>query len=84
MKLTFLGAAREVTGPCYLVETGGVRFLVDCGMFQGGRIYTRWAGCPPTPTATRSWAGSAISAANRDRFLWCTGKRPWQQALLRI
>jgi len=37
MKLTFLGAAREVTGSCYLVETGGVRFLVDCGMFQGGR-----------------------------------------------
>lgn len=37
MNLTFLGAAREVTGSCYLVETDGVRFLVDCGMFQGGR-----------------------------------------------
>ena len=37
MKLTFLGAAREVTGSCFLVETDGVRFLVDCGMFQGGR-----------------------------------------------
>jgi len=37
MKLTFLGAARNVTGSCYLVETGGLRFLVDCGMFQGGR-----------------------------------------------
>ncbi|MEW6314463.1 MAG: MBL fold metallo-hydrolase [Pseudomonadota bacterium] len=40
MKLTFCGAAGEVTGSCFLVETGeatGSRFLVDCGMFQGGR-----------------------------------------------
>jgi metallo-beta-lactamase family protein len=34
--LTFLGAAGEVTGSCYLVDTGDVRFLLDCGMFQGG------------------------------------------------
>ncbi len=37
MKLTFLGAAGEVTGSCYLVEAGATRFLIDCGMFQGGR-----------------------------------------------
>ncbi|NWG32154.1 MAG: MBL fold metallo-hydrolase [Rhodocyclaceae bacterium] len=37
MTLSFLGAAREVTGSCYLLETGGIRFLVDCGLFQGGR-----------------------------------------------
>ena len=37
MKITFHGAASEVTGSCFLVETTGVRFLVDCGMFQGGR-----------------------------------------------
>jgi len=37
MKLTFLGAAGEVTGSCHLVEAGGARFLLDCGMFQGGR-----------------------------------------------
>ncbi len=37
MKITFLGAARQVTGSCYLIETGAVRFLVDCGLFQGGR-----------------------------------------------
>ncbi|WP_107762101.1 MBL fold metallo-hydrolase RNA specificity domain-containing protein [Nitrosospira multiformis] len=37
MRLTFLGAAGEVTGSCFLIETPQVRFLVDCGMFQGGR-----------------------------------------------
>ncbi|MEY2115841.1 MULTISPECIES: MBL fold metallo-hydrolase RNA specificity domain-containing protein [Rhodanobacter] len=37
MQITFLGAAREVTGSCFLVETSTTSFLVDCGMFQGGR-----------------------------------------------
>lgn len=37
MNITFLGAAREVTGSCFLVETEHARFLVDCGMMQGGR-----------------------------------------------
>ena len=36
MRLGFLGAAGEVTGSCTLVEAGNARFLVDCGMFQGG------------------------------------------------
>ncbi|MBS4024807.1 MAG: MBL fold metallo-hydrolase [Clostridia bacterium] len=35
MKIKFLGGARTVTGSCYLVATGEVKFLVDCGMFQG-------------------------------------------------
>jgi metallo-beta-lactamase family protein len=37
MHLSFVGAARQVTGSCFLIEAEGLRFLVDCGMFQGGR-----------------------------------------------
>jgi metallo-beta-lactamase family protein len=36
LKLTFLGAAGEVTGSAFLVEADSARFLVDCGLFQGG------------------------------------------------
>ena len=36
MRIGFFGAAGEVTGSCYLVDTGETRFLVDYGMFQGG------------------------------------------------
>ncbi len=35
MKIKFLGAARTVTGSCYIMETQGHRFAVDCGMHQG-------------------------------------------------
>ena len=37
MKLSFHGADRGVTGSCHLVEVDGLRILVDCGLFQGGR-----------------------------------------------
>jgi metallo-beta-lactamase family protein len=37
VKVRCLGAAGEVTGSCYRVDTGPASFLVDCGMFQGGR-----------------------------------------------
>jgi len=35
MRLKILGAAEEVTGSNYLLEAGGRRVLVDCGIFQG-------------------------------------------------
>ena len=35
MKLTFIGAAHEVTGSCHYLEVGDKHILVDCGMEQG-------------------------------------------------
>jgi metallo-beta-lactamase family protein len=35
MKLAFWGAAREVTGSCFLIEVDGRRLLVECGLIQG-------------------------------------------------
>ena len=34
MRLQFLGANNQVTGSRYLLEAGGLRLQVDCGMFQ--------------------------------------------------
>lgn len=39
MKLTFIGAAHEVTGSCHYLEIGGKNILVDCGMEQGIKAF---------------------------------------------
>ena len=35
MKLSFLGAAHEVTGSCHYLQACGKKILIDCGMQQG-------------------------------------------------
>ncbi len=38
MKLFFYGGAKQVTGANYLLDAGGIKILVDCGLFQGSRF----------------------------------------------
>lgn len=50
IKLKFLGAARNVTGSCYLLETSQTRLLVDCGLYQERKFRSRnWVPFPVPP-----------------------------------
>lgn len=53
MKLTFMGATGTVTGSKYLVEDGGRRLLVDCGLFQGRKDLRlrNWSALPVPPAS---------------------------------
>lgn len=54
-RLTFLGAAKTVTGSKYLLEHHDRRILVDCGMFQGLK-----------PLRERNWAPLPVPPASID------------------
>jgi metallo-beta-lactamase family protein len=53
--ITFLGAARTVTGSKYLLDTGGSKILVDAGLFQGLKDLRE-----------RNWRDLPIKPANLD------------------
>ncbi len=37
MKITFYGGAKSVTGANYLLDSGDIKILVDCGLYQGSK-----------------------------------------------
>jgi metallo-beta-lactamase family protein len=55
MQITFLGAADCVTGSKHLVDIGGQRILLDCGLFQGFKVLRE-----------RNWAPLAVPAKEID------------------
>ena len=57
-KLSFLGAAKTVTGSQYLVEAAGRRLMVDCGMFQGEKALR-----------LLNWAEPAVDPASVDALV---------------
>jgi metallo-beta-lactamase family protein len=48
MRLTFLGAAKTVTGSKFLIHLGNKNILIDCGLFQGLKEFRlrNWAPLP--------------------------------------
>lgn len=50
MRIKFLGAAQQVTGSSYLLEAGGLRIIVDCGLYQERKYLSRnWDPFPVSP-----------------------------------
>jgi len=57
IKLMFLGAAQNVTGSRFLLETNGTRLLVDCGLYQERHL------------RARNWDSFSIPPASIDAVL---------------
>ncbi len=58
MRISFCGAAGTVTGSRYVVESGGSRILVDCGLFQGFK-----------QLRLRNWAKPLFEASKIDAVI---------------
>lgn len=62
MKLTFIGAAHEVTGSCTLLTVGDTNYLIDCGMEQGRDIFEN----VPLPVAANAVDAVFLTHAHVD------------------
>lgn len=65
MNITFCGAAETVTGSCHFVEVDGLRLILDCGIFQGGRK-RRALNREPFPFDPKSVDAVLLSHAHLD------------------
>jgi metallo-beta-lactamase family protein len=70
-RLTFHGAAGQVTGSMHLLEAAGGRFLLDAGLFQGRRAAARALNAK-VPFDARRIDGVVLSHAHIDH----TGRLP--------
>ena len=85
MRITFWGAVQTVTGSRFIVESGGHRILVDCGLFQGVKAIRQrnWQPFPVDPASIDAVVlthahidhTGCLPALVRDGFrgeVWCT------------
>lgn len=72
MKITLLGAAGDVTGSAYLVESARARVLVDFGMFQGSATLEAMNVLPPPQIDPRTLDAVLVTHAHLDH----TGRLP--------
>ena len=76
MKLTILGADREVTGSCTQLEAAGHRFLIDCGMEQGRDVYENAdLPCAPGTYEALLLTHAHIDHSGRIPYLYKNGYR---------
>jgi len=71
MKISFLGAAGEVTGSCTLIETENKKIMVDCGMFQGSD-FNEGKNHDPLPFDAKELSSVLVTHAHLDH----TGRLP--------
>ena len=67
--LTFLGAARTVTGSKHLLEVDGRRILFDCGLFQGLKDL-RQRNWSPLPVPPETIDAVVLTHAHIDHSGW--------------
>ena len=76
MKITFIGAAHEVTGSCTLLECCGGCFLIDCGMEQGRDVYENAdLPCAPGTYEALLLTHAHIDHSGRIPYLYKNGYR---------
>lgn len=71
MKLTFYGGVGEVTGSNYLLESGGTKIMVDCGLHQGSH-YAEKQNFEPFPYDPKEITAVFITHSHLDH----TGRLP--------
>ena len=83
MRVHFLGGVGTVTGSKYLVEAGGRRVLVDCGLFQGFK-QLRLRNRAPLPVDPKSIDAVILTHAHLDHtgYLPVLGQRGYEGRIL--
>lgn len=79
MKLSFYGAAGEVTGSNFILQTAKYKLAVDCGLFQGARL-AETKNYTPLPYEAATLDAVILTHAHLDHcgrlpLLWRNGYR---------